>query len=192
MSRTYLPLAPRASLSMTWFDPTATGLPLNLANNSARQLLLPFPVRFYGRVYNEIWVSDNGLATFNQPYTGTLTSGCLPSASRPNNAIYVLWEDLNPSLGGQVYAHRPDSDRFVITWLQTPRVDGTRPQSFQLVLMRDGRLVFQYLSIQTPVQALIGAENYDGVAFRQLRCAGVGQPVRSGDAFVVQPRLPWE
>lgn len=193
LHRIYAPLLLNQSLSAGWLDPPAGSQPLNLTNNGARQLFLPFPFRFYDLTYNDLWVSDNGFVSFERSYVGPAYSSgaCPPTAAGPNNAIYVLWEDLNPGLGGQVYAHQPDSQRYVITWSQVPRGDGTNPQSFQLVLQRDGRLLLQYRILQTPIRGAIGVENFDGTLGEQIVCGGSGRPIGSGDAVLLQPSVPW-
>jgi thermitase len=189
-----LPLVSNQALKAIWIDPLAGGQALDLANDSARQLPLPFPVNFYGRTYSAIWVSDNGLAFFGRPDLGATynRSGCLPSATAPNDAIYVLWQDWNPDLGGQIYAHHPASDRYVLTWHQMRRTAGDSPHSFQLVLLRDGRLLLQYQVVEALVQGTIGIENFDGTVAEQVVCDGVGRPVNSGDALFLWPILPWQ
>jgi thermitase len=193
LRRIYAPLLLNQSLATAWIDPLTGGQPLNLTNNDARQLFLPFPVHFYGLTYNDLWVSDNGFVSFEQPYIGPNygSGSCPPTAAGPNDAIYVLWDDLNPGLGGQVYAQQPDSQRYVITWYQVSRGDGTNPQSFQLVLLRDGRLLLQYRMLQTPIRGTIAIENFDGTLGQQIVCHGSGRPLGSGDAVLLQPDVPW-
>jgi subtilisin family serine protease len=191
--RTYLPLAPVRRTSIAWVDPTALGYPLNLTDNSARQLPLPFAFTFYGRTFTSIWVADDGVAFFGQPGTKALSSpgACLPTAAAPNNAIYALWADWQPNLGGQVYVYQPDNDRYIITWYQVRPAAGMSPQSFQAVLFRDGHLILQYLAIQSPPLGTIGLENYDGTVAEQITCATAGRNIVSGDVLSLRPDLPW-
>jgi hypothetical protein len=193
LHRSFAPQTTSGYMGANWYDPLPGGQPLNLVNNSVVQVPLPFPVSFYGQTYySSIWVSDNGIALF----AGDATAGafnpanCMPSAARPNNAFYVLWQDWVPELGGNVYIHQPDSDTFVITWYQVVRT-GSPPHSFQLVLTRDGRVLFQYQAVGSPLEGTIGIENFDGTLAQQVLCNGDGRQVRSGDALLMNPAVPW-
>jgi hypothetical protein len=68
---------------------------------------------------------------------------------------------------------------------------GTAPQSFQAILFRDGHLVLQYLSVQSPPPCVIGLENYDGTFAETVWCDGCGRPISAGDAVSLRPDLPW-
>ncbi|MCX6030242.1 MAG: S8 family serine peptidase [Chloroflexi bacterium] len=189
----YAPLFPIRDLRADWIDPLAGGSPLNLTDNSQRQVSLPFPFYFYGQTYESLWVTDDGLAFFGQGGAGAISAvgACLPTAAWPNSAIYALWADWKPALGGQVYVSQPDADRYAVTWYQVQQTPAAAPQSFQIVLFRDGHLALQYLSVPSPPQGTIGLENYDGTYAVQLACGGAGRPVGSGDAVSLRPDLPW-
>jgi len=190
--RSFVPLLPNRVLRAAWIDPSAGGQPLNLVNNSSRQLLLPFPIPFYGRTYSSIWVSDNGLAFFGQPTASQYNqNSCLPSAAVPNDAIYALWQDWNPDLGGQVYGHQAAEDSYVITWYQMRRNMWDFPHSFQIVLLRDGRILLQYRTLGPLTSGTIGIENFDGTVATQIFCNGSGRLVADGEAISLTAELPW-
>jgi thermitase len=189
----YVPSFGKQAPAESWIDPVAGGQPLPMRNNSAYPLDLPFQVPFYGKLYSQVWVSDNGFVSFGERYLGPAYNQptCLPSAAGPNNAIYAQWEDLDPDRGGKVYAQQVDTDRFVITWYQVPRPDGTTPQSFQIVLSRSGVLRLQYAAIDSSGQGTIGIENHDGTVAQQILCRGSGRKVWAGDVLTLNPVLPW-
>ncbi|PKO23703.1 MAG: hypothetical protein CVU38_02700 [Chloroflexi bacterium HGW-Chloroflexi-1] len=191
--QTFLPWIANQNTRVAWIDSLDSGQPLNLGNDSARQLLLPFPFRFYDRTYTAIWASDNGLAFFGAPDAAARynQSGCLPTAATPNNAIYALWQDWDPNLGGQVYAHQPDDDRYVITWYQMRRTAGDQPHTFQLVIQRDGRLLLQYLTVANPIPGTVGIEYFDGTLATQVVCNSSGRAITGGDALFLHPEVPW-
>jgi hypothetical protein len=193
ISQVHMPAFGKQVSFGSWIDPLVGGQPLHLINNSARLLDLPFAVSFYGRLYHQVWVSDDGLVSFAERYMGPAYSRptCLPTAVGPNNAIYALWEDLNPGLGGEVYAQQVDAGRFVITWYKVPRSDGTTPQSFQIVFSSSGLLRLQYASVDSAGQATIGIENHDGTVSEQILCHGSGRQVWDGDVISLTPDLPW-
>lgn len=197
LSRTYLPGVFRDWMAGQWFDPIADGMsppePLNLRDNQAQQVSLPFTVSFYGGTYRTMWVSDNGLVFFGQ-YDAAAAQppvDCPPTAAAPNNALYVLALDWRPDLGGQVYAQQPDAGTFVVTWYQVRQAGSPLPQTFQLVLRRGGPITAHYRTIAAPVPGIVGAENWDGTVAQQIRCNGAGSPINAGDTVEFVPVLPW-
>jgi thermitase len=194
LHRSFAPQTTSGYMAANWYDPLPAGQPLSLSNNSLAQVSLPFPVSYYGGVYPYyLWVSDDGIVLLNSPITPPVfdPANCMPSATKPNNALYVLWQDWRPELGGQIYVHRPDNNTFVITWSQVVVGTGSPPHSFQLVLTRDGRVIFQYQAVGSPLEGTIGIENFDGTLAQQVLCNGSGRPVRSGDALLMNPAVPW-
>ena len=173
-------------------DPTRQAL--GLANNEVRQLRLPFPVNFYGVAQTRIGISDNGVVILGQPRTYQMypPEGCLQTAAAPNDAIYVLALDWRPDFGGQeVYVHQPNADTYVITWYQMRRAGNPEPQTFQLVLRRDGQITANYQAVEALSPGIIGVENWDGTVAQQIRCGGTGRVVKSGDTLSFSPILPW-
>jgi thermitase len=197
LSRTYVPSVVREWSPGQWFDPLAGGgssaEPLNLLDNQAQPVGLPFTVPFYGGTFTRMSVSDNGLVVFGQDEVGAtqLPAGCLATAAAPNNAIYVLALDWRPDLGGQVYVQQPDTSTVVVTWYQVRRAGNPLPQTFQLVLRRGGPITAHYQTVESPAPGIVGAENWDGTVAQQIRCNGAGSPISAGDTVVFNPALPW-
>jgi thermitase len=193
VQRYFNPLIANQMQAAQWVDPAAGGIAIYPTNDTPYQVGLPFPVTFYGQNRNALSISFKGYASFTQAGSGAAVaqSSCLPTAALPNDAIYALWQDWNPALGGQVFIHYPDADRFVVTWFQMRRFLGDLPHSFQLVLFRDGGLMLQYRAVQTPVQGTIGIENWDGTVATQIACNGVGRLPAAGDAISLTAQLPW-
>lgn len=193
LERQFLPLAAALSRASDWLDPAFGGFPIYPTNDGPYRVGLPFPVTFYGNTHNAISVSFKGYTSFSQPGSGSAVaqSSCLPTAALPNDAIYALWQDWNPALGGQVYIHYPDADRFAITWSQVRRYPGDLPHDFQIIIFRSGDTVLQYRAVQSPTQGTVGIENWDGTVAQQVACQGAGRPPRSGDAISLSAHLPW-
>ncbi|MDQ1300197.1 MAG: hypothetical protein QG637_114, partial [Chloroflexota bacterium] len=189
----FLPLITNQAQAAPWVDPAAGGIAIYPTNDTPYPVGLPFPVTFYGQSRNALSISFKGYVSFTQPGSGQAVaqSACLSTAALPNDAIYALWQNWDPSLGGQVFIHYPDADRFVVTWFQMRRFLGDLPHSFQLVIFRDGGLTLQYRAVQTPVQGTIGIENWDGTVATQIACNGAGRLPADGDAISLTAQLPW-
>jgi hypothetical protein len=191
--RQWLPSISHQHDPTQWVDPAAGGAPIYPTDDTPSRVALPFPVSFYGNTHSAVSISFKGFVSFTQPGSGgyATQSACLPTAAQPNDAVYVLWQNWLSSLGGQVYVHTPDIDRFVVTWAGVRRYAGDLPHSFQLVFFRNGRLLLQYQSVQSPVMGVVGIEGWDGTFAQQIACEGAGQPPASGDAFTLEATLPW-
>ncbi len=189
----FLPLVTRHWRPADWVDPANGGVAIYPTADLPAAVDLPFPVTFYGRSYNKIYVSVKGYLSFSQPGAGAAVAQntCLPTAALPNDAIYALWQDWDPNLGGQVFVQQPAADRFAITWFQMRRFSGDMPHSFQIVLSQDATILLQYHTLQAPTRGTIGIENWDGTVATQIVCDGSGDMPSAGAAFVLDARVPW-
>ena len=105
-----------------WIDAT-DGTPLNLTDDGAANIVLPFEFPFYGVTSNKLRVSNNGAVLFDT-LTGEVSYLNQPLTAAPDNFIAPFWDDLD-SVAGNVYwktigtaPHR----RVVIEWHDRPHV----------------------------------------------------------------------
>ncbi|HIC88193.1 MAG TPA: hypothetical protein EYP04_02145, partial [Anaerolineae bacterium] len=126
----YFPLTPAGYQTASWLDATTGGARVIVFDDEAAPVALPFVFPFYERQYSIAWIADNGLISFEQPYTGQTSARnqCLPNSSAPDDAIYVLWDDLNPDApAAGIYIRSMDANTFVIEWYQVATwSDGSR------------------------------------------------------------------
>ncbi len=144
-------------------DLTGPGTPLNLGDEDYADQSLPWPFPFYGNTYSTVRISSNGYLTFGTDGTD-YSNDPIPDTTEPNNLIAVLWDDLNPSNGGEVYTwYDADNDRMIVEWYQVPRYGETNSAlTFEAVLYPDGRMVFLYQHLLgTLNSATVGIENED-------------------------------
>jgi len=189
LKRVFLPYQDNGHTRFQWIDATG-GQPLHLDDDSTARLDLPWAASFYEHTYDELWVGANGTLSFEELASGgsaVYNNTCLPTADQPNAAIYPFWDDLNPSNGGQVYAMEWGDDALVVEWHEVPHFDGTRPETFEVILHQDGLIVFQYLDLSDDSSVTVGVENYDGTMAWQWLCNGQGTGLRSGTAMSYHP-----
>lgn len=134
------PLPSRAIQLLSGFGgPTGFGesfLPRN-DDGSTSMLPLPFNIKFYGNIYSNFYVNNNGNITFQAPLSN-FTPSAFPGAPQP--IIAPWWADVDTRNTGSdvVYYVAPNENSLVVTW---PNV-GYYPEaadklnSFQLVLQR--------------------------------------------------------
>ena len=152
-------------------------------------LTLPFPVRFYGQVYDLACVSTNGALYFVTAaaacsgYDGDFANTDLTVAPVPNDtpALLPLWSDLTfqvPGAGSVFYqtlGAAPDR-RFVVQWHDAYPQGSGNPVTFQVVLAEGSTaILFQYLAVDlgsgnsaaSGAQATVGIRNTAGVTNNQ-------------------------
>ncbi|MEW6608829.1 MAG: hypothetical protein AB1414_15525 [bacterium] len=61
--------------------------------------------------------------------------------------IVSSFRDLNPYAGGKI-TYKDLGDRFVVSWEEVPLYGRDEPETFQVILHYNGRIVFQYKSLQ--------------------------------------------
>jgi uncharacterized protein (TIGR03437 family) len=127
-----------------------------LQDDDTRQFALPFPFRFYGQTYRQIWVNSDGNVTFVEGDSASVSKTVGLLAGGPPR-IAPLFVDLDPSRpnsrGVRVFS---GADRFVVTWESAEYGSGSRPpQLFQVRLFPDGSFEFSYPSVNV-TDAVVG------------------------------------
>ncbi len=146
-----------------WEDISTTGVPVSLSDDGFIPLPLPFPFDFYGESFNLVHLSANGYLTFGADGSD-FSNDPIPSPNEPNAIIAPFWEDLNPSHGGMIYfLEDAAAGRLVIQYSEIPLFGGINAYTFQVILMADGSIYFQYLEMAGETSsATVGIENSDG------------------------------
>ncbi|RIK64198.1 MAG: hypothetical protein DCC65_14920 [Planctomycetota bacterium] len=125
-------------------DPTGgTVLSLSDDGNANVSLTGGAQVWIYGTAYSNFYVNSNGNITFGSS-DGDYTESLAEHFGKPR--VAALWDDLNPSVGGQV-SWRQLGDRVAVTWLNVPEHSTSNQNSFQIELYFDGTIHISYLSI---------------------------------------------
>ncbi|UCG43578.1 MAG: hypothetical protein JSU73_02885 [candidate division WOR-3 bacterium] len=148
-----------------WIDISVIGTRIELEDDDNKG---PFPTGmtcdFYGGSYDSLQVCSNGWLSF--------TSGShqfhhfpIPDDREPNSLLALLWADLDPSEGGDVYVWSSDTFGTVVSWHKVPFHGIEDSCTFQLVLRNDSSYVFNYLNLpDSPLldSCTVGIENQDG------------------------------
>jgi len=127
---------------------------------------LPFPFAFPGGVTNAIDISSNGFIWLS---TGNSNSRCCtgdPTQFVNDPAsIAVLWEDLNPFVGGNIYFDVDPSNTAVhITWAAVPEYYNGGLCTAQITLRNDGSFRLSWQSVVNQNHdCLVGFSQGNGV-----------------------------
>jgi len=152
-----------AGPAFSWVDITTIGTPIALTSDDQVVANIPigFPFPYYGSTFSTVNANSNGYLSF----TSTVSSGSynnfpLPSTSVAENMLAAFHDDLTFSTLGDAYYYN-DGTRFILSYVAVPRLTSGGPYTFEIILYRNGRIVFQYLNMQGTRlnEATIGIQN---------------------------------
>ena len=131
----------------SWVDISGVGTPLTLTDDSyAGPFDLGFTFPFYGSNYTSLYISSNGFLTFLAG-SGQYQNVNVPNLSEPNAMIAMLWDDLNPGVGGTVmYYHDIANGRFIVSYIGVPIYGQESSLTFEAILYPAGRVEVMYNS----------------------------------------------
>ena len=153
-------------VSFQWIDATP-GTRYALGDESYQMVTLPGSVSldYYGQQYSQFFIGSNGFVSFGQPYTGL--QGIIPFEGAPNNAIYALGDDLNPTAGtpgndNGIYV-RTVGNKTVVQYNQVEHWPAGDPETFQVILDTvTDQITLQYQQVSSPDFTTVGVENAAG------------------------------
>ena len=88
------------TISFNWID-AKTGTDTGLSgDDNFQQLDIGFPFKFYENTYTQLYVTTNGLVTFQVDAAYSWSNTIIPNSSLPNNLIAPFWDDLGVSWEG--------------------------------------------------------------------------------------------
>jgi hypothetical protein len=147
-------------------DIRVSGEPLMLGDDDATTLAIGFEFEFLGAAFTACGVGSNGLITFGD-LSVAYANDSIPSSQAPNNAVYALWDDLDPGAGGSITTELrgvPGVDlRRIVQWTQVPH-GRSDANTFQIVLHESGEIAIVYESVSTfaDTDATVGIEGIGG------------------------------
>lgn len=114
--------------------------PLALGEQENVPLELDFSFPFYGKPQNKLWLADDGFITFE----GAPSFRAFSGHSQPT--IAPMRMNLAPDSGGAIFV-KATAEKITITWQEVKEAITGQPNTFQLVLHRDGTIDFIYADI---------------------------------------------
>ncbi len=164
-----------------WVEITGVGSIISAITNSdaaTTVLSLPFTFKYYGVDYTQISVCSNGfLALGSEDYRFGDNTG-IPNTHGPESMISPFWDDLDPSVGGDIYQYDDTANhRYIVQFDANVHYGGANPETFEVILYDpahyptssgDGEIVFQYEDVRSIGTATVGIENHaenDGIQY---------------------------
>jgi len=115
-------------------------------------------VFIFSSSFASFYVGSNGYITFTE---GDNEHSESLADHFDSKRISVLFEDLNPSSGGQV-SWKELADRAVVTWENVPEYGSSNSNTFQIEMFFDGRIQLSWLTIEA-VNGIVGLSDGPGV-----------------------------
>jgi len=152
-----------------WVDVSSFGQPLTFSDDQNQgPFALGFTMPFYDNSFGSIRICSNGWISFTSTST-TYSNTSIPASGEPNNLLAPFWDDLNPSLGGTIYFYTNNLDTAIVQYDAISHYGGSGVYTFQVILLADGNIVFQYLNVSGLLNsATVGIENSDGTVGLQV------------------------
>ena len=127
----------------TWIDASG-GQELILMDDSYSAIPLPFEFQLYNETFSTIYISSNGYLSFTDTSPWWLYNIPFPS-SNPYHTYMIspFWDDLDPSDGGHIFVQSFGS-YWVAEWQDIHHFNGPLVGSFQVILYKSGKIVFNY------------------------------------------------
>lgn len=131
---------------------------LPLGDGQSLVLPLPFPFPFYAQSYTQLFVADDGFISLGQPPSFRLFSAHRQPTIAP---LYMNFSPGQMADQSRGIFYQMSQDQLVITWRRLPEARTGHPNTFQLVLQRDGAIEFIYDEIAP--RATDGSSTTDGL-----------------------------
>jgi hypothetical protein len=166
------------SVSGSRFDSSApaSATALQLGDDDARQVPLPFSFPFYGVRYSSLFIGSDGHITFKAAEASSDPRDFVRFAVGPPR-LAPLFADLDPSQPNAAVSYASSASRFLVTWKNVPLYSDTpgpsvARQTFQAAIFPDGRIEFSYNGINVSAADVVtvgiapgGATRIDQLTF---------------------------
>jgi hypothetical protein len=176
-----------------WIDITGIGTRITSIYDDTN--VGPFPIGFifpfYGNNFNTFRFCTNGWISFTSTSSYRNYNGDpIPQTDDPNNLVAPFLDDLNFNDGGSAYYYTNGIDSLIVSFIDAPHYSYSEPPgpyTFQLILLADGNIIFQYADINSPIDSYtMGIENEDGTIGLQM----ANQEVYADSGLAVQIYYP--
>jgi hypothetical protein len=142
-----------------WIDPSSHTR-IFMTDDDSVQHTLPFPFTYAGQTWNDVYVGSNGYLTFGSPDT-TYIESLTSHFDRPR--ISGLFDDLDPSQGGQVLVGVGPGGSFVVTWWQVPEYAMPGTSNIVQIILHPNDVIEASYPALTATSAIAGLSEGGGV-----------------------------
>ncbi len=147
---------------------------LNNTDDGGEVVSIGFPFRFYGKDYENVLVSSNGLLRFTNAYEYDAINTDIPDSSSPNGLIAIYWSDMYVNSDSHVY-YKTIGDapnrKFIVEYYNLAHYENVYGGTFEVILEEStNKIYFEYKDVtfdssdySNGKEATIGIEDYNGL-----------------------------
>jgi hypothetical protein len=154
--------------------PIETSWPyVNIPDDDEAIINLPFSVTFYGQLYNQITISDNGYIALGQTWWSNFQNAQIPGPQCAKAMIAGYWDDIISGGGGSIrvsYRYDQLNGRFIIGWKNVYVKDTYQMLTFEIIILdetvwptrtNDNDIIIQYNLVNSCTTNTVGICNFD-------------------------------
>ena len=158
-----------------WYELRGIGTRLSLGGDETQQFRLPASFgtwRYYGVDYDTISICSNGFVAAGWTDRPDFVNVELPYPNSPPNIVAVQWDDLDPTVFGNIwYFHDSANHRIIVEYDSVPYFghlqdwEKVQVQIFDRTVPTptgDNSIVVQFKTANNYTQATVGFQNRDG------------------------------
>lgn len=141
--------------SKPFIDIASTGTPVAALQSSSGYGQIPgdlgFSMPFFSGTVSSLWVSSDGLVSFNPLTSSYSFNYAIPTTTAPNNLVAPFWDDLEVQYGSSfVFERRTiDGNRVtILQWNDFRRYSYASRLTFQVQLWENGDVVMAYKELE--------------------------------------------
>lgn len=172
--------------TFNWVDININWPYVSLGDDDVATIDLPFPVFYYGQLFDEITICDNGFAAFGRTWWPNFYNSPIPAPQNAEAMIAPFWDDFVQTPLRVYYNHDETNGRFIIGWRNAFDSDNSRSQTFEIIILdnsfwpsltSDNEIIFQYqtaIAVTTMSAGICSPDRADGIGlnFNGTRPAG--------------------
>lgn len=146
---------------------------VNIPDDEETTISLPFQVSFYGQIYNQITISDNGYIAMGQTWWSNFQNAQIPGPQCAKAMVAGFWDDITNGSGGSIkvyYHHDPATGKFIIGWRNVYVKDNYQWLTFEIIILdknmwptvtNDNDIIIQYSSAVSCTTNSVGICNFE-------------------------------
>jgi hypothetical protein len=150
---------------------------VQLDDDDAGTIPLPFQITYYGQRFTSLTVCDNGFAALGDTWWNAFDNTNIPAPQNAPAMVAPFWDDFVQYNLRIYYHHDQESGRFIVGWNNVFDDEVSRYETFEVIfldtdtwptLTGDNEIIFQYEDVNSPYSSSVGIcspDRHDGIQY---------------------------
>jgi hypothetical protein len=163
--------------TFAWVDISTGWSNVILYDDEVETIDLPFPVQYYGQIFDRVTICDNGYIAMGETWYASFYNTPIPAPQNAEGMIAPYWDDFQQTPLRVYYNYDAANDRFIIGWRNARNNESGMTQTFEIVIYNttvsptrtgDNEIIFQYNLLQIPIYCSVGIcspDRRDGIQY---------------------------